>query len=70
MPIFNVYLIDETHLARVRAQRANSVMGDWNPDTNVPNPFELSFKEWKRYVKETLKSKGHAPSMQIQRIVY
>jgi hypothetical protein len=57
MPVFNVYQINEVHLARVRTQRANSVMGTWNPEGNKPNPFSLSFRQWKRYVKETLRSK-------------
>jgi hypothetical protein len=57
MPIFDVYQINEIHLARVRAQRANSTMNGWNPEMDIPNPFSLSFKQWKRYVKQTLNSK-------------
>jgi len=59
MPIFNVYRINQIHLAKVKAQRARSIMGSWNPEgTNpVPNPHRLSFKEWKKYVKETLTSR-------------
>jgi hypothetical protein len=56
MPIFDVYQINEIHLARVRVQRANSVMCECDLEMNIPNPFSLSFKEWKRYVKETLHS--------------
>jgi hypothetical protein len=58
MPIFNVYQINEIHLAKVRTQRANSVMGNWNTEGVQPNPFKLTFKEWKRYVKETLTSRN------------
>jgi hypothetical protein len=57
MPIFDVYQINEVHLARVRVQRANSVMEDCNPEMDIPNPFSLSYKQWKKYVKETLSSK-------------
>lgn len=61
MPIFNVYRINENHLARVRTQRANTVLGDWNTNPFAPNPFRLSFEEWKIYLKETI-SKKHLKS--------
>ena len=58
MPIFNVYQINETHLAKVRACRATSVMGSWNPaEGSQPNPGKLTFNEWRRYIRKTLCSK-------------
>ena len=59
MPIFDVYQINEIHLAKVRTQRANYVMSDWTPEGDEPNPSGLSFKEWKRYVRKVL---GEGPS--------
>ena len=67
MPIFDVYQINESHLARVRTQRANSVMGDWTPEGDTPNTSGLSFVEWRKYLSEVL---GESPSRHSTSILH
>jgi hypothetical protein len=60
MPIFNVLQINESHLARIRAHRANNILGEWDtkPEDTKQDPNRLSFLQWKRYIRKSLSSPG------------
>jgi hypothetical protein len=58
MPIFNVLQIDESHLARIRAYRANNILEEWEvKSVDLGNTHGLSFNQWKRYIRKCLSSK-------------
>lgn len=60
MPIFNVLQIDESHLARVRAHRANNLLGEWNFKYTGEETNRLSFKQWKKYISKSLSSRENS----------